>query len=49
MASGSLALDLLIAADGLDVGDAAVVVLHGSDPFLSRQVLMRLRDRLCPD
>ncbi len=49
MATASLALDLLVAADGLDIGDAAVVVLHGSDPFLSRQVLVRLRDRLCPD
>ena len=49
MASGSLALDILVASAPLEVGGASIAVLHGADPFLTRLMLGRLRERLCPD
>jgi DNA polymerase III subunit delta len=49
VAGGKHALDIVVAPDTLEVGDASIVVLHGGETFLTRQVLGLLRARLCPD
>jgi len=43
------ALDLLASSAVLPLDTAAVVVLHGDEPFLVREMLAVLRDALCPD
>jgi len=49
VAARTHALDILLAADRLALGSPSIVVLHGDEPFLTRAVLTRLRDRLVPD
>ncbi len=49
MAGGTHALDILLAADGLEIGSPSIIVITGGEPFLSRHVLGLLRDRLVPD
>ena len=43
------ALDVLSSPTDLSLSQAAVVVLHGDEPFLVRETLAVLRDALCPD
>lgn len=43
------ALDILVAPDEWTLGTPTMVVLHGDEPFLARELLGLLRDRLCPD
>ena len=43
------ALDILAAPDEWTLGTPAIVVLHGDEPFLARELLTLLRNRLCPD
>ena len=43
------ALDILAAPEEWTLGTPAIVVLHGDEPFLAREILALLRDRLCPD
>ena len=49
MADALSALDLLASSAVLPLDTAAVVVLHGDEPFLVREMLAVLRDALCPD
>jgi DNA polymerase-3 subunit delta len=49
VAGGSHALDILMAPDTLEIGEAPLLVLHGADSFLTRHLLGLIRDRLCPD
>lgn len=49
VASGTHALEIVVAPDTLEVGEASIVVLHGGESFLARHLLRLLRERLCPD
>ena len=49
MADALRALDILANPADLSLGQAGVVVLHGDEPFLVREMLAVLRDTLCPD
>ena len=49
MAGGTHAFDLLLDPAALPVEAASIVVLSGGEPFLARQCLGLLRDRLVPD
>ncbi|MFM7245338.1 MAG: DNA polymerase III subunit delta, partial [Planctomycetaceae bacterium] len=49
MAGPTSALEMLVSSDGLALGDASLVVLHGDESFLVLHVLDRLRATLCPD
>lgn len=49
MAEALRALDVLATSSTLPLDTAAVVVLHGDEPFLVREMLALLRDALCPD
>jgi len=43
------ALDILSTSSAPPLETAAIVVLHGDEPFLVREMLALLRDSLCPD
>ncbi len=49
MAEPVIALDILTRAEPWACDPPAVVVIVGDEPFLAGQMLVRLRDRLCPD
>ncbi len=49
MAGGTHALDLLLAADTLEIGSPSIIVVAGGEPFLGRHLLGLLRDRLVPE
>lgn len=49
MADRITALDILLAGKDWSPGESSLIVLVGDDPFLTRQVLALIRDRLCPD
>ncbi|MGB8852536.1 MAG: DNA polymerase III subunit delta [Pirellulales bacterium] len=49
MADALSALDILASSSVPPLDTAAVVVLHGDEPFLVREMLALLRDALCPD
>lgn len=49
MASGTHALDVLLAPDEFQIGTPSIVVVAGGEPFLGRRILGLLRDRLVPE
>jgi DNA polymerase III delta subunit len=49
VAGGRHALDIVVAPDTLEIGDASLVVLHGGESCLARHLLGLIRERLCPD
>ena len=49
MAASQSALEILSRPDEFDVGNPALIVLVGNEPFLSFHMLALLRERLCPD
>lgn len=49
MAEALRALDMLAGSSVPPIDSAALVVVHGDEPFLVRETLALLRDALCPD